>query len=349
LSRSSSLVSNRIPANVDTQRLAAWLARNGIVLVGVPRLTLIAGGRSNLTYRVEDDTGGRYVLRRPPIGHVLQSAHDVGREHRIISALVKTGVPVPTPYGFCADETVLGAPFYVMDLVPGTVVASHDDGARYPLDSRRQASLGLLDVLRTIHLVDVDDVGLGTLGRRESYCQRQLRRWRRQFHATSSRELPIIDELHDQLAKAIPPQRFTGLVHGDYRPGNVLLSAGGRVNAVLDWELATLGDTLADLGWMAATWRQPGEEEVLESPTAHAGFPSRDELIELYQTKTGRDVSDIGWYQAFALWRLACISEGIFARYSRGVMGDDGYDFEAAGRHVLRLAEAARQALRKIG
>ena len=330
---------------LDAGRLAGWLSENGIALDGVPRLVLIAGGRSNLTYRIEDDRGVQAVLRRPPTGRVLQSAHDVAREYRIITSLAPTDVPVPAAYALCTDERVLGAPFYVMGFVPGTVVAGDADGGRYPLAARGPASRSLVDVLTAIHRVDVDAIGLGTLGRKENYCLRQLRRWRQQFHATTSRELPIIDELHDRLARAVPPQRFTGLVHGDYRPGNVLLDSAGRVNAVLDWELATLGDTLADLGWLLATWRQPGEPEMLESPTARDGFWSRAELIERYQLVTGHPVVDVHWYQAFALWRLACISEGILARYRAGVMGDDGFDSESEGRHVLELAEASWRVL----
>jgi aminoglycoside phosphotransferase (APT) family kinase protein len=328
--------------------LEAWLAGAGIALTGPPRLTLIAGGRSNLTYRMTDDAGREFVLRRPPAGQVLPSAHDVGREFRIISALAKTSVPVPGALGMCTDTTVIGAPFYVMDLVPGKVVASDDDGAQYPADARGAASRDLIDVLARLHLVDVDEVGLGGLSKREDYCERQLRRWLRQFHASSTRSLPLIDELHDRLAARVPPQRHTGLVHGDFRPGNVLLSPQGRINAVLDWELATLGDTLADVGWLVATWREPGEVELLSSPTAHPGFADRGELLAMYAARTGRDVSDIPWYQAFALWRLACISEGIFARYSDGVMGDDGFDAAAEGPHVIQLAEAARDAFAQI-
>ncbi|MFG2043654.1 phosphotransferase family protein [Dactylosporangium sp. NPDC048998] len=331
--------------------LGAWLTGAGIPLAGRPRLTLIAGGRSNLTYRMTDDAGHEYVLRRPPTGGVLPSAHDVGREFRIISALAGTRVPVPRALGLCTDDAVIGAPFYVMNLVPGAVVAGDEDGARYPVEARGRASRDLIDVLAEIHLVDVDEVGLGELSRRESYCERQLRRWLRQFRvstASTTRSVPLIEELHDRLAACVPPQRHTGLVHGDFRPGNLLLSPQGRINAVLDWELATLGDTLADVGWLVATWREPGEVELLESPAAQPGFADRGELLVMYAARTGRDVSDIPWYQAFALWRLACISEGIYARYSGGVMGDDGFDAQAEGRHVIQLAEAARDAFARL-
>lgn len=337
-----------VSAQVDSSQLGRWFESQNIVLDPPLTLTLIAGGRSNLTYRADDSAGRSYVLRRPPLGQVLQSAHDVGREHRIISALDGTGVPVPHSYGLCTDPAVFGAPFYVMNLVPGVVVAADADGSRYPAPARTPASLDLVDVMARIHLLDVDEVGLGSLGRKQDYGQRQLRRWHRQFHESSNRTLPLVDEVHRRLSAAIPPQRFTGLVHGDLRPGNVLLSQDGRVNAVLDWELATLGDTLADLGWLVATWRMPGEQELLESPTAHPGWLSRTELIDRYSERTGHDVSDIGWYRAFALWRLTCIGEGIYSRYRAGVMGDDGFDVAGQGALVVRLAEAAHAALQDV-
>ncbi|HUZ25936.1 MAG TPA: phosphotransferase family protein [Streptosporangiaceae bacterium] len=329
----------------DLQHLAEWFSQQDIPLDGVPRLELIKGGRSNLTYRVVDDEGGRYVLRRPPRGHVLESAHDVAREHRVITALAGSRVPVPKSFGLCTDLRVLGAPFYVMNLVPGSVITNDADGATFPLPARTRASRGLMDALAEIHLIDVAAVGLGTLGRKQDYCQRQLRRWQRQFHASTRRDLPLVDKLHDRLVASVPPQRFTGLVHGDYRPGNTLLGDDGSLQAVLDWELATLGDTLADLGWMLGTWREPGEEELFESPTGHEGWLSRQQLLDHYQRRTGRDVSDVGWYIVFALWRLACISEGIYTRYRLGVMGDDGFNVEAQGSLVVRLAEAARDSL----
>lgn len=334
-----------LSADVDASQLARWFDANGIDLTEPVRLTLIAGGRSNLTYQADDAAGRSYVLRRPPMGNVLPSAHDVAREHRIISALDGSGVPVPHSYGLCTDPSVFGAPFYVMNLVPGVVVAVDSEGSEYPVESRTLASIDLVDIMARIHLLDVDEVGLGALGRKEDYGQRQLRRWHRQFHESSDRDLPLVDEVHRRLSSAIPPQKFTGLVHGDLRPGNVLLSPDGRVNAVLDWELATLGDTLADLGWLVATWRMPGEPELLESPTAHPGWLSRAELINRYSERTGHDVSDIGWYRAFALWRLTCIGEGIYSRYRAGVMGNDGFDIEAQALLVVRLAEAAHAAL----
>ncbi|MTD15975.1 phosphotransferase [Nakamurella sp. YIM 132087] len=329
-----------------TDGLLGWLQGRGVPFDGTPELTLIAGGRSNLTYKISDGAGHDYVLRRPPMGELLQSAHDVAREHRIISALAGTDVPVPAARGVCEDPAVFGgAPFYVMDLVPGVVLNTAADGAAFPADVRPAATADLVRVLAAVHGIDPDAVGLGDLGRREDYSSRQLRRWLRQFHASRTREIPLVEQVHDRLAASVPPQRYTGLVHGDYRVGNVLLSPTGTVNAVLDWELATLGDTMADLGWLLATWYEPGEQQVFESPTGAPGFGTRSELAATYARITGHDVSAAPWYRAFALWRLTCICEGIYARYRTGKMGDDGFDVDAQGRQVIALAEAAAAAL----
>jgi aminoglycoside phosphotransferase (APT) family kinase protein len=331
---------------IDVRLLTRWCDDNGIDVTPPVTATLIAGGRSNLTYRLHDSRGRDYVLRRPPLGSVLPSAHDMAREARIIGALEATGVPVPRNHGYCADPSVIGAPFYVMNFVAGRVVATDDEGTTLPRAARVTASEQMIDVLASIHLLDVDEIGLGRLSRgREDYVCRQLRRWHRQFHSSTDRHLPLVDEVHRALSAGVPPQRYTGLVHGDYRPGNVLLAADGSVEAVLDWELATLGDTMADLGWLLATWREDGEPEVYQSPTGHAGFLTRAELIRRYQQTTGRDVSDMPFYIAFSLWRLACIYEGIYARYRSGVMGDESVDVEEQGRIVVRLAEAAGQIL----
>jgi aminoglycoside phosphotransferase (APT) family kinase protein len=342
-------MSTPLTATLDVGRLPGWFAAHGVPFAGTPQLTLIAGGRSNLTFRVADEVGHDYVLRRPPMGPLLVSAHDVVREHRIISALAGSGVPVPRSYGACDDPAVFGdAPFYLMELVPGVVLNNEPDGARYPPAARGVASRDLVEVMAAIHRVDVDAVGLGSLGKRENYCARQLRRWMRQFTDSSGavgRDIPLVRTVHDALAATIPAQRWTGLVHGDFRPGNTLLGPDGRVNAVLDWELATLGDTLADLGWLLATWRQPGEPEVFESPTALPGWWTRDQLLEHYASVTGRDVAAAPWYRAFALWRLTCISEGIHARYAAGSMGDEDFDVAAQSDRVVALAEAAAEAL----
>nr|BFE55608.1 phosphotransferase family protein [Dactylosporangium thailandense] len=329
----------------EVLRATRWISGHGIPLDGPARATLIAGGRSNLTYRIEDTAGRAYVLRRPPTRSAQPRAHDVEREYSVLSCLQGSAVPVPELFGLCSDPSVLGAPFYVMEYVDGVVLTNDDDGAAYPVGSRAAATTSLVDALAAIHELDVDAVGLGQLGRREDYLPRQLARWHRQFHAVSERSLPVIDEVWTRLGATTPPQRYTGLVHGDFRFGNLLVGEDGRARAVLDWELCALGDTLADLGWLTALWREPGEPEVSPSPTGHPGYPTRDSVIDQYGARTGRDVSDIGWYQAFALWRLACIGEGIYARYRDGAMGDTEFDVAAQRDHVVDLAEAAARAL----
>jgi aminoglycoside phosphotransferase (APT) family kinase protein len=308
---------------------------------------LIAGGRSNLTYAVVDRGGRRFVLRRPPLGHVLESAHDMGREHRIISALAPTAVPVPAPLAFCADPAVNDAPFYVMDFVDGVVLDDAQDAERH-LDeaARARASRSLIDVLVELHAVDPDAVGLGDLGRKDGYVERQLRRWQAQFEKSKSRDIPAMDEVHRRLASHVPPQRRTAIVHGDYRLGNCLVGPDGAVRAVLDWELCTLGDPLADLGWTVAWWAEPGESSDHLRPSVPSmvpGFATRSALVERYTERSGADAGELHFYVALAYWKLACISEGVHARYRAGVMGAEATsaDQEAFGDRVQTLADAA--------
>ncbi|GAB7004789.1 phosphotransferase family protein [Nocardioides sp. AN3] len=331
--------------DAEVLRASDWMLEHGIKFDEPGKVALIAGGRSNLTYRIEDANGRTYVLRRPPAGSAHPGAHNVEREFSILSSLQGSDVPVPELFGLCVDPEVIGAPFFVMEHVDGVVLATDDDGAAYPVTSRAAAAASLVDALAAIHELDVDAIGLGQLGKREDYLPRQLARWHRQFHSVSDRSLPIIDEVWTRLSATAPPQRYTGLVHGDFRFGNLLVGQDGRARAVLDWELCALGDTLADLGWMTALWRDPGEPEVSPSPTGHRGYPTRDAVVAHYSARTGRDVSDIGWYQAFALWRLACIGEGIYVRYRDGAMGDADFDVAAQREHVVELAEAAAVAL----
>lgn len=327
-------------------RVTAWLSGQNVAFQGPAKTTLIAGGRSNLTYRLEDAAGRTFVLRRPPVGPAVPRAHDVEREFFVLSCLQGSSVPVPGLFGVCADPSVIGAPFFVMEHIDGVVLTTDDDGAAFPVAAREAAVAGLIDSLAAIHELDVDAIGLGQLGQRENYLPRQLARWHRQFNAVSDRSLPIIDEVWKRLGATAPQQRYTGLVHGDYRFGNLLVGQDGQARAVLDWELCALGDTLADLGWLTALWREAGEPELSPSPTGHCGYPARSSVVDQYAARTGRDVSDIGWYQAFALWRLACIGEGIYARYRDGAMGDVEFDVAAQHDHVVDLAEAAAQALR---
>ena len=309
---------------IDRSNVTAWLESNVAGATAPFDFDLIEGGRSNLTYRVGDAAGHRYVLRRPPLGHVLATAHDMGREHRIISAVGSTGVPVPPTLGLCTDETVNGAPFYVMGFVDGVVLDHPDKGAALSAESKRQIAHDLIDVLADLHAVDVDAVGLGDLARRDGYVERQVKRWTRQWADSRTRDLPAIDDVAALLAASIPEQQGTVIAHGDYRLGNCLTDLErGRIAAVLDWELCTLGDPLADLGYLGVYWASPdGDGRRPNDPTGAGGFPSYGELVSRYAERTGRDVSRIDYYVAFSAFRLAVISEGVYARYVNGAMGD---------------------------
>ena len=310
-------------SGIDTERVTAWFEANVGSVVPPLRFDLIAGGHSNLTYRVTDDAGSRWVLRRPPTGQVLATAHDMEREFRIISALAPTDVPVPPVSGLCTDAAVNGAPFYVMEFVDGLVVRAQGVGEQLSVDQRRRAGEDLVDTLAKIHAVDVDAVGIGDLGRREAYLARQLKRWYGQWQQSKTRELPAVDEVHDYLVANAPEQREATIVHGDYRLDNCLISPDGEVAAVLDWEICTLGDPLADVGLLMVYWADPGDaaSAMLSPATALEGFPDRDQLAARYAERTGRDLSELSLYTAFGYWKLACILEGVYARYVGGSMG----------------------------
>jgi aminoglycoside phosphotransferase (APT) family kinase protein len=312
----------------------------------------IAGGRSNLTYRVTDAAGASYVLRRPPLHGVLPSAHDMSREHRVISALSATPVPVPATFGLCQDPAVTGAPFYVMAYVDGvvprdepTVAASLDEPAR------AAAADSLVDALVALHRVDPDQVGLGQLGRRDGYLERQLTRWMRQLEQSRTRPLPALDEVHRRLSAAVPAQVGPArIVHGDFRLDNLVLSPSGRVLAVLDWELCTLGDPLADVGLLLVYWAEPGDQTLPlgTAPTVMPGFPTRAALAEAYATRSGRDLSQIGYYLAFAYWKLAVILEGVVARHATGAYGGGDDTWRGFAEVVVQLGDRALDLSRRL-
>jgi aminoglycoside phosphotransferase (APT) family kinase protein len=333
---------------INVEPVTAWMHEHVEGVTPPLEFELIAGGHSNLTFGVTDQRGERYVLRRPPLHQVLATAHDMGREHRIISALGPTPVPVPPALGFCDDDAVNGAPFYVMAFLDGHVVRDIASAERLlSVDQRRRAGESLADVLAAIHAVDPDEVGLGQLGRKEDYIARQLKRWNGQFQSSKTREVPLVEEVHDLLAGNIPQQGPATIVHGDYRLDNCMLSPDGSVMAVLDWEICTLGDPLADVGLLMVYWADPDDtvSTGIGAATVAEGFPSRRELIERYATASGRDVSDVGYFVAFGYWKLACILEGVYARYKGGAMGGSREGFEGFGEQVVRLAEAARASI----
>jgi aminoglycoside phosphotransferase (APT) family kinase protein len=340
-----------VTRGIDEAPVSAWLAAHVADVVPPFSFALIAGGRSNLTYTVTDAAGRRVVLRRPPLGHVLATAHDMAREHRIISALVGTAVPVPTTFALCTDTEVNGAPFYVMSYVDGVVLDSPEKSKAIPELLRRDVAFDLVDVLAELHLVDVDAVGLGDLAKRTGYVERQLKRWSAQWRDSRTRELPAIEEVEDGLRARIPVQQAVTIAHGDYRFGNCLVDpAAGRLTAVLDWELCTLGDPLADVGYLRVYWTDPGDlASRPNDPTGAGGFPSYDELLARYEARTGFDLSRIDYYVAFSCWRLAVISEGVYARYLHGAMADDGADIDAFRVGTEELAERALAAVGRLG
>ena len=308
---------------------------------------LIAGGRSNLTFRVDDSTGAAWVLRRPPLGSILPTAHDMSREYKVIHALGPTPVPVPPAIGLCEDESVNEKPFYVMGYVAGHILRDSQITERVLGEKeRRVAGESLVDVLADLHAVDIDAVGLGDFGRREGYIERQLKRWHTQFEKSKSREIPAVDEVHEQLLSSVPEQGPATIVHGDYRLDNTMMGDDGRVRAVLDWEICTLGDPLADIGLLCVYWADPGDRHsaLLVAPTLLDGFPRRAEIADRYAERSGRDLSRLDYYIAFGYWKLACILEGVYARYKAGHAGGDRGAFDAFGDQVVLLAETARDA-----
>jgi aminoglycoside phosphotransferase (APT) family kinase protein len=333
---------------IDVPRVEAWFTANA----GEVELPLfferIAGGRSNLTYAVGDAAGRRWALRRPPLGKRLASAHDMGREHRIISALQGTDVPVPPVIGLCEGED----PFYVMGWVEGPILRSLNEAGGFPdLDDRRAIGERVVDTLVAIHAVDPDQVGLGELAKKEDYVARQLHRWQGQWAKQHTRELPLVDEVHDRLAARIPGQGPATIVHGDYRLDNMILSPAGEVAAVVDWELCTLGDPLADVGLLLVYWGEEGDTlaPLLNPATAAEGFPSREDVRRRYAERSGRDLSEIDFYVALGLWKLAIILEGVYARYAAGQYGDaEDSGATQFARTVERLAEAAGEAVDRL-
>jgi aminoglycoside phosphotransferase (APT) family kinase protein len=340
------------PDGVDPNGVEAWFALN--VPKASPPLSFerIAGGHSNLTYRVSDGGGHRWALRRPPLGKRLGSAHDMAREHKVVSALGPTEVPVAPVVGLCEDETVNGAPFYVMEFVEGPILRGLKEAEIFPDEADRRAiGTRVADTLAAIHAIDPDAVGLADLGRKEDYVARQLHRWHGQWEKSKTRELAAIDSVHERLAARIPAQGPATIVHGDYRLDNMILTPSGEVAAVVDWELCTLGDPLADVGLLMAYWPERGQETIALGQPANLapGFPTREELKARYAERSGRDLSALDFFVALGYWKLAIILEGVYARYAAGGYGKVDPGIQEFARLVERLTEAADEAERRGG
>jgi aminoglycoside phosphotransferase (APT) family kinase protein len=339
------------PEGIDGERVGTWLEANVPGAAGPFAYVRIAGGRSNLTYSVTDSAGHRWALRRPPLGKALGSAHDMGREHTVVSALAATPVPVAPIAGYCTDEAVNEAPFYVMDFIEGPILRQREDAETFPDQADRRA-IGerVVDTLVAIHAVDPDEVGLGELGKKENYVARQLRRWQGQWEGSKTRDIPLVEEVHDRLSECIPDQGQAAIVHGDYRLDNMILDDSGNVAAVVDWELCTLGDPLADVGLLLVYWGEEGDSllPLFEPATMAPGFPSREDVKALYAERSGRDLSRIDFYVALGYWKLAIILEGVYSRYTKGQYGKPEAGFEEFGKNVERLAEAADEAVGRL-
>jgi aminoglycoside phosphotransferase (APT) family kinase protein len=305
---------------------------------------LIAGGKSNLTYRLTDDSGD-WVLRRPPLGHVLATAHDMTREYRVMSALGPTPVPVPAMVTLCEDPGVIGAPFYVMEYVSGSVLRRTADTDMLNDDERTALAHKLIDTLADLHELDPADMGLGDFGHPEGFLQRQVRRWSQQLERSRSRDIPGIDKLAENLASRVPVSQRASVVHGDYRLDNVLVGPDQQIRAVLDWEMATIGDPLCDLGLLSVyAAAQPAAAGVISDGMGpHNGFPSIESLIQRYAARSGVDLGQLSWYTALGYFKLAVICEGIHYRYRTGATVGPG--FEQMGNVVEPLVVAGRNIL----
>jgi aminoglycoside phosphotransferase (APT) family kinase protein len=335
---------------IDVPRVTAWIEGNVAGSRPPFRFDLIPAGHSNMTFTVADARGERFVLRRPPLGAVLATAHDMGREFKIIAALGPTAVPVPPALGLCSDESVNGAPFYVMAFVDGHVLVETADSERhFSAAERRRISESLIQVLADLHSIDPDRVGLGDLGKKEAYLARQIKRWRKQWESSKTRELEAMETVAAALERHMPEQVGATIVHGDFRLGNCITGHDARIAAVLDWELCTLGDPMADVGYILNDWVEHGEAPfgslTRPGPSAAPGFLRRDEMLAAYERLSGRTVRNIDYYRAFQYWRLAAIAEGVLARFLKGVMGKEA---DTAGMR-LRVESLANRALAIVG
>jgi aminoglycoside phosphotransferase (APT) family kinase protein len=344
---------NRVVVGIDKANVSAWMGEH-LKAVAPLSFELIAGGRSNLTYRVVDAEGTAFALRRPPTSHVLPTAHDMVREHTVISALYPLGIPVAEPLGLCVDEEVNERPFYVMEFVDGAILRDRAQ-AEATFDEATRGVIGdhLAATLAQLHDVDVESAGLGELARHDGYIERQLRRWTTQYeqmHVEGVDHGGLIEAVGAELSAQIPSQQRVSVVHGDYRLDNMVLDENGRVRAILDWEICTLGDPMADLGLLMVYWAEPSDPTVSllgVAPTTAQGFASRDQVLGAYACHSSLDLSHVAYYQAFGYWKLACIMQGVFARYSAGAAGGDQGSVSEYPTHILMLAQSAKMTLER--
>lgn len=332
---------------LDLDAVSAFLDAASVPQDADLTVSLVGGGKSNLTYRVSDGTH-RWILRRPPVGDVVRGAHDVGREFRVMGALHTTPVPVPNVTAMCTDTGYIGVPFYLMDEVDGEVLRTRALVEELSVEDRTAVGLALVDTLADLHDVDFTLVGLATLGRPDGYLERQLDRWLRQYRAIAARELPQIEPIAHTLRETMPTSSATSIVHGDFRIDNVIVDrdSPGTIRAVLDWEMATLGDPLADLATLIMFWDEPGRpfNPITGGLTAFEGFPSVNEVIKRYSARRGIQPGGLDWYLCFSQFKLAVILEQIHTRHTSGETIGDGFE----GIDIMvdqLLAEASEAAL----
>ena len=343
------------PEAYKVDAVEAWIKANIDSLTPPFEWTRLQGGHSNLTYRLTDTSGKEAVIRRPPQGELLPKAHDMSREWALISALGPTGVPVPAALGFCEDPGVTGAWFYVMGMIDGHPLYNSDDTNLYvPQSERRKMAMSFIDVLAALHAVDPDEVGLGELGKHDSYVGRQLKTWYRSWMSSiepADFDDPRAHELQQFFLDNLPDQGPIRVVHGDYGLHNVLIGPDSTVAAVVDWEISTLGDPLADLAYALNPWPDPTDAEppLPEAATAPPGFPTRSELAEQYADKTGRDLSNLNYYMGFNRWKTAAIVHGVYARYCEGKKSSDDVDLDEMRERITRTLTLAEQAINRLG
>lgn len=313
------------PPGLDLPALGAFLDHVCPGMVSGPlRAEIIAGGKSNITYAVTDGVG-TWVVRRPPLGHVLATAHDMGREYRVMSALHGTGVPVPRMIAICEDANVMGEPFYAMELASGAAYREASQLADLGPDRTRMIAERMVDVLLGLHAVDPASVGLADFGRPAGFLQRQVRRWKQQLDASATRDLPRAEELARMLAASVPVDASPAIVHGDYRLDNLLIGDGDQVTAVLDWEMATLGDPLTDVALLYVYMRLARVGNAIADAMSAPGFLTPDEALARYVAASPRDTSQMGFYLGLAFFKLAVIVEGIHRRFIDGKTVGDGF------------------------
>ncbi len=329
---------------INLDNVTSWLAAQ-TELDAPLSFELIAGGRSNMTYTVTDAVGRKFVLRRPPMGKLLPSAHDMAREHRLMDSLKDSPVPVPLMVGLCQDPEVNERDFYVMHHLDGVVVRDIEIGRTFSPEVRTKMCHELINTLCALHRVDIDEVGLGNLAKRSGYIERQIKRWSGQWEQSKTREIPLIDKVRETLSARLPEQARTTIAHGDYRLSNCMMDEAGPVAGVLDWELCTLGDPLADLAGLMGYWHNPADPDAGgdNETTGLEGFLTAEEMAGLYAEEMGVDLDLVDYYRGFASWRLACISEGVYARYLNGQQGsqDEELDLDEYREGVARRVDTA--------